>query len=195
MFKKIIALIAIFSVLLVVAACSAEVTETTTSATTTEMTTQTTVETTTVETTTESNEPTLNIVEAAEAAGSFSTLITALETAGLRSTLEGEGAYTVFAPTDAAFSALLIALDITGQDLLALSNLDQILLLHVLNGAYYSTDVLAAAPISIASLQGTNLDFTIADDVIYVNGTSVIVEDILTSNGIIHVINQVLLLE
>jgi transforming growth factor-beta-induced protein len=139
--------------------------------------------------------PLEDIVATATAAGSFTTLLTALDQEGLTATLQGVGPFTVFAPTDDAFTVLLTELEITTQDLLNLANLDQILLFHVLSGSYYSTDVIAAAPISLASVQGTNLDFTVSMDMIYVNGIQVITEDILTTNGIIHVINEVLLYE
>ena len=139
--------------------------------------------------------PLENIVETAEAAGSFTTLIAALEAADLRTTLEGDGQFTVFAPTDQAFTDLATTLEVSVQDLLALANLDQILLFHVINGMYYSTDVINAAPLSLASMQTTNLDFTLMNNSIYVNGIEVVIEDILTSNGIIHVIGEVLLYE
>ena len=136
-----------------------------------------------------------NIIETATDEGTFTTLLAALDSEGLTSTLAGPGVYTVFAPTDDAFNDLMTALSIDINQLLALENLDQILLFHVLSGDYYSTDVLAAAPISIASLQGTNLDFTVMEGQIYVNGIEVETEDILTTNGIIHVITAVLLYE
>jgi len=139
--------------------------------------------------------PLNNIVETAEAAGSFTTLLAALDQAGLSATLEGEGSFTVFAPTDQAFTDLATSLSLTLEDILALSNLDQILLFHVIDGIYYSTDVINATPISIASMQTTNLDFTLMNQMIYVNGVEVVKADILTTNGIIHVIGEVLLYE
>ena len=139
--------------------------------------------------------PLENIVDTAVSNGNFTVLATALTQEGLDVTLSGVGPYTVFAPTDAAFTDLLTTLEMTTAELLALENLDQILLFHVLAGTYYSSDVVAAAPISLASVQGTNLDFIVTDGVISVNGITVITEDILTTNGIIHVINQVLLYE
>ncbi len=139
--------------------------------------------------------PLEDIVATAEAAGSFSTLLAALDQEGLTATLQGTGPFTVFAPTNDAFDALLVELNITLNDLLALGNLDQILLYHVISGSYYSTDVVAAAPLSLASVQGTNLDFTVVDGTIFVSGIEVVTEDILTSNGVIHVISGVLLYE
>jgi uncharacterized surface protein with fasciclin (FAS1) repeats len=137
--------------------------------------------------------PLEDIVATAEANGSFTTLLAALAEAELTATLAGAGSYTVFAPTDDAFAALLTELEIDASTLLASEDLSDILLYHVLAGAYYSTDVVSGAPFSMATLQGTNLNFTYIDEIIYVNGISVIIEDILTSNGIIHVISEVLL--
>ncbi|MDY0316959.1 MAG: fasciclin domain-containing protein, partial [Candidatus Izemoplasmatales bacterium] len=179
---------------IVIAACSGQTT--TVAPTTQEPTTVApTTEPVTTEQTTTEEQPTLNIIETAEAAGSFTTLLAALNETGLTSALEAEGQFTVFAPTDDAFNDLMIALGIDINQLLALENLDQILLFHVLSGDYYSTDVEALAPISVASLQGTNLDFTVVEGEIFVNGVQVVTEDILTTNGIIHVISAVLLYE
>jgi transforming growth factor-beta-induced protein len=139
--------------------------------------------------------PLENIVDTAEAAGSFTTLLAALDTAGLTSTLEGAGSFTVFAPTDDAFADLLATLEIDATTLLGFENLSEILLFHVLDGAYYSPVVFDASPIALASLQGTNLNFTIVEGMIEVNGAQVIIEDILTTNGLIHVIDTVLLYE
>jgi uncharacterized surface protein with fasciclin (FAS1) repeats len=134
-----------------------------------------------------------NIVATATANGSFTTLLAALDEAGLTATLEGAGSFTVFAPTDDAFADLLVALEIDAATLLAMENLDQILLYHVLSGTYYSTDVVANAPFSMATLEGSNVDFTVMDGVAYINGIEIIVTDILTTNGVIHVISGVLL--
>ena len=77
-----------------------------------------------------------NIVATATANGSFTTLLAALDQAGLTSTLEGAGSFTVFAPTDDAFADLLMALDIDAATLLGIENLSDVLLYHVLDGAY-----------------------------------------------------------
>jgi len=136
-----------------------------------------------------------NIVATATANGSFTTLLAALDEAGLTSTLEGAGSFTVFAPTDAAFADLLTALEIDAATLLAMENLDQILLYHVLSGAYYSSDVVSNAPFSMATLEGSNVNFTVMNGVAYINGVEIVTTDILTTNGVIHVINEVLLNE
>gem|GEM_PF-6813909 len=86
-------------------------------------------------------------------------------------------------------------MEIDATTLLGFENLSEILLFHVLDGAYYSPVVFDASPIALASLQGTNLNFAIVEGMIEVNGAQVIIEDILTTNGLIHVIDTVLLYE
>jgi len=139
--------------------------------------------------------PLENIVDTAEASGSFTTLLTALETAELTSALEAEGSFTVFAPTNDAFAALLVELDLTVEELLALPSLSDILLYHVLEGAYYSSDVLANAPFSLPTLQTSTVDFSIMDSMVYIDDAQIIVTDILTTNGVIHVIDAVIIPE
>lgn len=129
-----------------------------------------------------------NIVEVAVAAGSFETLATALEAAGLVETLQGEGPFTVFAPTDAAFAALPEgALD----ELLANpEKLKAVLLLHVVDGKVTANDV---AGISEAkALSGGTLAIDTSDGVKVGNAT-VTQADVMASNGVIHVIDTVLL--
>ncbi len=137
--------------------------------------------------------PLEDIVATLEAYGDFDTLLAALDEAELTETLQGDGPFTVFAPTDAAFDALMSDLELTVEELLDLENLDEILLYHVLGDAYYSTDVLDLAPVSIESLEGSNLDFTVDDGTVLVNDVEVVTTDILTTNGVIHVIEEVLL--
>lgn len=162
---------------------------------TTEAVITTTEEVTAVETTTEEVAPTLNIVETAMEAGSFTTLLAALETAELKATLEGEGSFTVFAPTDTAFNILATDLELTLQDILALENISDILLYHVFSGAYYTSDVVAGAPFDLATLEGSDVSFTVMDGKAYINGVEIATTDILTSNGVIHVIGEVLIIE
>jgi uncharacterized surface protein with fasciclin (FAS1) repeats len=191
--KKIIGFSFLVLMVFVIGACTSDATDenTTPMVTTTEQ--MTTEEMTTEEETTENQEPTLNIVETAEAAGSFTTLLAALDQAGLSATLEGEGSFTVFAPTDQAFTDLLTALDIDAATLLGVENLSDILLYHVLDGAYYASDVVANAPFSMASLEGSDVNFTVMDGKAYINDVEIITTDILTSNGVIHVIEEVIL--
>jgi uncharacterized surface protein with fasciclin (FAS1) repeats len=128
-----------------------------------------------------------NIVEIAQEAG-FSTLVTALEAANLDQTLQGPGPFTVFAPTDAAFAALPAgALDALLADPTALA---QVLQYHVVSGDIRSTDL--AGVVSAETLAGFPILFDLSSGV-RVNDASVTQADIVGSNGVIHVIDGVLL--
>lgn len=133
---------------------------------------------------------TADIVDTAAAAGSFTTLLAAAEAAGLVDALKGDGPLTVFAPTDEAFAKLPEG---TVASLLLPENQDQlagILKLHVIAGKVKSKD-LAGQQIEAETLNGTvSIDGT---DGVTVNGAKVISADIKASNGIIHVIDTVLL--
>ncbi len=134
--------------------------------------------------------PAADIVDTAVAAGDFTTLATALEAAGLVETLKGDGPFTVFAPTDAAFAALPAgALD----DLLAdpKGALTDVLTYHVIAGRVMSGDL--ADGMTAATVQGGELTFTIKDGQAYVNDILISTADIEASNGVIHVIDGVLL--
>lgn len=133
------------------------------------------------------------IVGVAEEAGSFTILLQALMEADLYDTLDSAGEYTVFAPTDQAFADLLTALEIDAAALLADPDLADILLYHVLMGEYYGVDVVSNAPFSMATLQNLEVDFTVMDGVAYINGVEIVTTDIMTRNGVIHIINEVLL--
>lgn len=128
------------------------------------------------------------IVDVAVGAGSFETLVTALQAADLVDTLKGDGPFTVFAPTDEAFAALpegtLAALL---QDPAALAN---ILTLHVVAGQANAADVVGLD--SVTSLQGKELAISTADGV-SVDGANVVQADVAASNGVIHVIDAVIL--
>ncbi len=136
----------------------------------------------------DATEPTdTNIVEVAQEAG-FSTLVTALEAAALDQTLQGAGPFTVFAPTDAAFAALPAgALDALLADPDALA---EVLLYHVVSGDIRSTDL--AGVVSAETLAGFPILFDLSSGV-QVNNASVTQADVVASNGVIHVIDAVLL--
>lgn len=131
-----------------------------------------------------------DIVDTAVAAGNFSTLVAAIEAAGLVDTLKGEGPFTVFAPTDEAFAALPAG---TVEALLAdpQGQLTQILLYHVVPGKVMSTDL--SDGMTAETVQGSPVTFTIADGAVKVNDASVVAADIEASNGVIHVIDSVIL--
>jgi transforming growth factor-beta-induced protein len=131
----------------------------------------------------------MNIVETAIAAGSFTTLVAAVQAAGLVDTLSGEGPFTVFAPTDDAFAALP---DGTIDTLLADPSgaLTDILLYHVVVGEALSTDL--SDGMTIETVGGGMLTVSISDAGVMINDAMVVTADIMTSNGVIHVIDAVL---
>ena len=134
----------------------------------------------------------LDIVDTAIAAGGFETLIAAVQTAGLEETLRSEGPFTVFAPTDEAFGLALEALELSAEELLASEGLGDILLYHVVPGAVYAETVVTLD--SATTAQGADIAIEIVDGGVVLNGTvNVIVTDIEASNGVIHVIDFVLL--
>ncbi len=131
-----------------------------------------------------------DIVDTAVAAGTFNTLAAALTAAGLVETLKGPGPFTVFAPTDAAFAALPAG---TVEDLLKPENKDKliaILTYHVVAGAVMSTDLTEG--MKAATVNGAELTITL-DGGAKVNGVAISAADIMASNGVIHVIDSVLL--
>ncbi|MEO0782035.1 MAG: fasciclin domain-containing protein [Pseudomonadota bacterium] len=131
-----------------------------------------------------------DIVDTAVAAGSFGTLVAAVQAAGLVDTLKGEGPFTVFAPTDEAFAALPKG---TVDTLLQPENKDQlvaILTYHVLPGKVMSTDL--SDGMTATTVQGS--DVTIGTEGgVTVNGANVVAADVVASNGVIHVIDAVIL--
>jgi uncharacterized surface protein with fasciclin (FAS1) repeats len=128
-----------------------------------------------------------DIVDTAVSAGDFKTLVTAIKAAGLVDTLKGPGPFTVFAPTDAAFAKLPPGtLDALLQDK---AKLTAVLTYHVVKGKVLAADI---KPGSVPTLNGQSLTLATAGGVT-VNGVKVIKADIVTDNGVIHVIDQVLL--
>lgn len=134
---------------------------------------------------------TKTIVEIAVEAGQFQTLVTAVKAAGLADTLSGKGPFTVFAPTDEAFAKL--GKD-TIADLLKPENKDKltaILTYHVAGASMPASQVVATK--SIPTLQGTSVAVAVAKDTVTVGGSKVIKTDIFGKNGVIHVIDTVML--
>ena len=132
-----------------------------------------------------------DIVDTAVAAGSFNTLVAAVQAAGLEDTLRSEGPFTVFAPTDAAFAALPAG---TVETLLKPENKAQlvsILTYHVVPGKVMSGDI-AGKEMSVATVEGSNIAVNATNGVM-INGAKVVTADIETSNGVIHVIDKVIL--
>lgn len=115
----------------------------------------------------------------------------AVGAAGLVDALNAEGPFTVFAPTDAAITALVEALEITAEDLLALDGLGDILLYHVVNATALSTDLEDGQ--AVTTLLGEDVTISIMDGTVMVNEATVTVADISADNGVVHVIDAVLL--
>ncbi len=131
-----------------------------------------------------------DIVTVAVEAGDFEILATALDAAGLVETLQGEGPFTVFAPTDEAFAALPEG---TLETLLEEENLDQltaILTYHVVPGMVTSEDI---EPGEVETVEGSVLTIAVEDGTVMVNDATVVTADVKASNGVIHVIDTVLL--
>ncbi|MBK6763946.1 MAG: fasciclin domain-containing protein [Micrococcales bacterium] len=129
------------------------------------------------------------IVDVAAGNPDFSTLVAAVEAADLAETLSAEGPYTVFAPTDAAFEALPAGV----LDALLLPEnkelLTEILTYHVVAGEVMSTDI---EPGEVPTVEGQDLTIEVTDGTVTVNGATVEAADVEASNGVIHVIDEVL---
>lgn len=134
--------------------------------------------------------PTKNIVEVAVDA-KFNTLVAAVKAAGLAEALQAMGPFTVFAPTDAAFAKLPAGtVDALLKDP---AKLAAILKYHVVSGKVMAADVIKANGAKPATLNGAALDIMVKGGMVYVNGAKVTGADVAASNGVIHVIDTVLL--
>jgi uncharacterized surface protein with fasciclin (FAS1) repeats len=130
-----------------------------------------------------------NIVQTAVAAGQFKTLVSLVKQAGLAGALSAPGQLTVFAPTDAAFAkvpkATLAAL---GKDKALLKS---VLLYHVAKGKVTAAKVVKLK--SVKTLEGASLAIRVTGGKVFVGGAQVVTPDVMASNGVIHVINKVLI--
>jgi transforming growth factor-beta-induced protein len=133
-----------------------------------------------------------DIVDVASGIDDFSILVSALQEAELVSALQGEGPFTVFAPTNAAFADLLAQLNITAEDLLAHPQLKDVLLYHVVTGKVMSTDL--SDGMMADTLQGEKLKIDLSNGVM-INMSKVTSADVAATNGVIHVIDKVLVPE
>ena len=132
-----------------------------------------------------------DIVDTAIKAGSFNTLVAAVQTAELVETLKSKGPFTVFAPTDEAFSQLDKA---TLESLLKPENKDQlvaILTYHVVAGKVMSTDI--TGNMEPATVNGSTINIKLSNGKVMINDATVITADVDTDNGVIHVIDKVLI--
>ena len=131
-----------------------------------------------------------DIVAVASGAGSFNTLVAAVKAAGLVETLQGAGPFTVFAPTDEAFAKLPKG---TLEDLLKPENKEKlvaILTYHVVSGKVMAADV---KTMKVKTVNGKELEVKVADGVVTVDNAKVVKTDVAASNGVIHVIDTVVL--
>jgi transforming growth factor-beta-induced protein len=139
------------------------------------------------------------VVDVAVASPDHTTLVAAVTEAGLVETLSGEGPFTVFAPTNAAFEAALESLGLTAEELLASPDLSGILTYHVVPGKLMAADVLAAVEAgggtaTVETVNGATIDVTVMDGTVMLNGAaSVAVADLEAGNGVVHVIDAVIL--
>ena len=135
------------------------------------------------------NQDDQDIVDVAVDNGSFTTLVAAVEAAGLVDTLKGEGPFTVFAPTDEAFAALPEGtVEALLEDIPALTD---ILLYHVVPGKVMAAEVVTLS--SADTVLGEPVTITVDGDTVMVNDAQVIITDVEASNGVIHVIDAVLI--
>ena len=143
----------------------------------------------TAEVETPAENPTQNIVEIAVGAGTFNTLVAAVQAAGLVETLSGEGPFTVFAPTDEAFA------QIPEADLQALladkEALTAVLTYHVVPGKVMAADVVNLS--SATTVNGQDVQIKVREGKVMIDGATVVSTDIEATNGVIHVIDQVIL--
>lgn len=131
-----------------------------------------------------------SIVETAQAQDGLSTFVKALEAADLTATLDGDGPYTVFAPSDDAFAALPEG---TLESLLAPENKDQLVELlsyHVVPGKMISADITDGKS---PTVHGDDVEITVADTGVKVNEASVVTADIEAANGVIHIVDKVVM--
>jgi uncharacterized surface protein with fasciclin (FAS1) repeats len=135
--------------------------------------------------------PQVDIVDTAVAAGSFTTLVAAVQAAGLVETLKGDGPFTVFAPTDEAFAALPEG---TVESLLKPENRDQliaVLTYHVVPGKVTAADVVKLS--DATTVNGAAVSISSSYGKVKIDSATVVQADVMASNGVIHVIDQVIL--
>lgn len=132
-----------------------------------------------------------DIVETAVAAGSFNTLATALTEAGLVNTLKGEGPFTVFAPNDAAFGK--IPSETLNGLLKDKSGLTSVLTYHVIPGKIMASDVVKMDGKKVKTVNGKELTISVRDGKVFVDNAQVIATDVPASNGVIHVLDTVVM--
>ncbi len=133
------------------------------------------------------------VVDIATSNDDFSTLVAALTEAELVETLQGDGPFTVFAPTDAAFNQALADLDLTAEELLASPDLSDILTYHVIAGKIMAADAIAADGTEIETVNGDTVAVSVVDGNVMIDDATVMIADLEAENGVVHVIDAVIL--
>jgi transforming growth factor-beta-induced protein len=139
------------------------------------------------------------VVDIATSSDDFSTLVAAVVAADLVEVLQGDGPFTVFAPTDAAFATALDALGLTAEELLASDGLAGILTYHVVAGTLMAADVLAAVEAAggtamVETVNGASITVEVQDGNVVIDGTATVTAvDLEAGNGVVHVIDAVIL--
>jgi transforming growth factor-beta-induced protein len=137
---------------------------------------------------------TKDIVDTAVGAGTFTVLVEAVQSAGLVNTLKGTGPFTVLAPTDQAFADALKALNLTKAQLLAdKTTLTSILTYHVIPSKAMAADVVKLNGKEVATVNGAKVKVSVSGNTVKMNDATVTKTDIAATNGVIHVIDKVLL--
>lgn len=133
------------------------------------------------------------VVDVALSSPDFSTLVTALTEADLVETLQDDGPFTVFAPTNAAFESILTGADVTIEELLATPDLGDTLLYHVVAGEVFAEDAIAADGTAVETVNGATIDISVVDGEVRLNGVAtVITADLPAGNGVVHIIDTVI---
>ncbi|MBT8241243.1 MAG: fasciclin domain-containing protein [Acidimicrobiia bacterium] len=133
------------------------------------------------------------VVDIASSSDDFSILVEAVVAADLAGTLSGEGPFTVFAPTNDAFADALVALDLTKEELLASPDLAGILTYHVVPATVLAADAVAADGTEVPTVNGDTIEVSVVDGMVMVDGATVTATDLIAGNGVVHVIDAVIL--
>jgi len=133
------------------------------------------------------------VVDIAASSDDFSTLVAAVTEAELVETLQGEGPFTVFAPTNAAFEQALADLGLTAEELLASDDLAGILTYHVVAGEIDAAAAIAADGTEVETVNGDTIEVSVVDGNVMIDGATVVTADLKAGNGIVHVIDSVIL--
>ncbi len=133
------------------------------------------------------------VVDIASSSDDFSILVEAVVAADLAGTLSGDGPFTVFAPTNDAFAAALETLGLTKEELLASPDLAGILTYHVVPAKVLAADAIAAAGTEVPTVNGDTIEVSVVDGSVMVDGATVTATDLVAGNGVVHVIDAVIL--